>query len=250
MFHISPHQRRDVIFPALFQQSLVNTVCGETRASPAFPRSRGGGEPGRGAGAGRTPCRGWGGGTGGQKQKPPDGSVGLAVVAVVLPGPPTLLPAGWELLLRVRRQRQGPFVAQAAVAARGAQGQPPAAASAGDLPAGGRRSKGDGALRLTPLRNRIEGGRGGTEVTWERGRRAARPAPRRQNRSLRRSGQSQTRVILPLRDLSELSIRKPIISFVLYLPYKMMHTGPSAFLLAVCPHGYIILMVQNHIKKM
>lgn len=36
-------------FPSPFQQSLVNTVCGETRASPAFPQSRAGaGEPGRG----------------------------------------------------------------------------------------------------------------------------------------------------------------------------------------------------------
>lgn len=35
-------------FPSPFQQSLVNTVCGETRASPAFPQSR---EGSGGAGA-------------------------------------------------------------------------------------------------------------------------------------------------------------------------------------------------------
>lgn len=110
-------------FPSPFQQSLVNTVCGETRASPAFPQSRAGaGEPGHGAGAGhRTPCRGR------QKQKPPDGAVALAA-AVALPGPQTLLPGG------VGVAAEGPLCC-AAAAARGAHGQPHAAASAEDSPA-------------------------------------------------------------------------------------------------------------------
>lgn len=85
-----PEMRRN--FPSPFQQSLVNTVCGEARASPAFP------EPGR-AGH-RAPCR------GGQKRKPPRGADALAAV-VALPGPRALLPAGWESLPGV------PFVAAA-----------------------------------------------------------------------------------------------------------------------------------------
>ncbi|XP_038002864.1 uncharacterized protein LOC119704971 isoform X2 [Motacilla alba alba] len=166
-------------FPSPFQQSPVNTVCGETRASPAFPQSRAGaGEPGRGAGAGhRTPCRGR------QKQKPPDGAVALAA-AVALPGPQTLLPAGWESLPRV------PFVArQAAVAARGAHGQPHAAASAEDFPAAAAERRGRGATAQaaeTPRR----AGCGGTEVTWERGRRAARAAPAAQQVPAARSSRA------------------------------------------------------------
>lgn len=150
-------------FPSPFQQSLVNTVCGETRASPAFPQSReGAGQPGRGAGAGhRTPCRGR------QKQKPLDGAVALAAV-VALPGPQTLLPAGWELLPRV------PFVARAAAAAaRGAHGQPHAAASAEDFPAAAADRRGRGTTGQAAEAPR-RAGCGGTEVTWERGRRAAR----------------------------------------------------------------------------
>lgn len=55
---------------------------------------------------------------------------------MALPGPQTLLAAGWELLPRV------PFVArQAAAAARGAHGQPHAAASAEDSLCGGRGSE-------------------------------------------------------------------------------------------------------------
>lgn len=162
-------------FPSPFQQSLVNTVCGETRASPAFPQSRAGGEPGRGAGAGhRTPCRGR------QKRKPPDGAVALAAV-VALPGPQTLLPAGRELLPRV------PFVArQAAGTAQGAHGQPHAAASAEDFPAAAanRRGRGTtGQAAETPRR----AGCGGTGVTWERGGRAARAGPAAQQVSAARS---------------------------------------------------------------
>lgn len=115
-------------FPSPFQQSLVNTVCGETRASPAFPQSRAGaGEPGRGAGAGhRTPCRGR------QKQKPPDGAVALAA-AVALPGPQALLPGGVGVAAEGR-------LCCAAAAARGAHGQPHAAAPAEGLYGGGRGS--------------------------------------------------------------------------------------------------------------
>lgn len=159
MFHISPHQRRDVIFPALFSSRLSTQFVEKHERLQRSPRSRAGAEkPGRRAGAGRTPCRGWGGGTRGQKQKRPDASVALVVV---LPGPQTLLPAGWELLLKVRRQRRGPFVARAPVAARGAQGHPQAAVSAGDLPARGRGSEGRGTTAEKPLR----GGCDGTEVT-------------------------------------------------------------------------------------
>lgn len=145
-------------FPSPFQQSLVNTLCGETRASPAFRRSRAGaGKPGRGAGAGRTPCRGWGGGTVGQKQDPPEGSAALATVVAVLPGPQALLPAGWELPLRVRRQRQGPFVVRAAVAPRGAQGQAPRGSISRGASCERPRIKGDGTPRVAPSRNRSEG---------------------------------------------------------------------------------------------
>lgn len=51
----------------------------------------------------------------------------------------------------------------------------------------------------------------------------------RQNSSVRRSGQSQTRVILPLGDLGELKIRKATISFVPYFSYNMIPTPALLF---------------------
>lgn len=168
-------------FPSPFQQSLVNTVCGETRASPAFPKSRvGAGELGRGAGAGhRTPCRGR------QKQKPPDGAVALAAV-VALPGPQTLLLAGRELLPRV------PFVArQAAGDARGAHRQPHAAASAEDFPAAAADRRGRGTTGQTAETPR-RAGCGGTGVTWERGGRTG--GPRRSRRATGVGGAQHARI--------------------------------------------------------
>ncbi|XP_059349936.1 myristoylated alanine-rich C-kinase substrate-like [Ammospiza nelsoni] len=169
-------------FPSPFQQSLVNTVCGEARASPALPQSRAGaGEPGRGAGAGhRTPCRGR------QKQTPPDGAVALAAAAA-LPGPQTLLPAGWELLPRV------PFVARqaAAPAARGAHGQPHAAASAEDFAAAAADRRGLRGTTAQAAETPRRAGCGGTEVTWQKGGRPAQVPPR--NRCGRRAAGAQPR---------------------------------------------------------
>lgn len=132
MFHISPHQRLDVIFPALFSNRLSTQFV---EKHERLQRSPGAGAGSR-AGASRAPCRGRG--TRGQKRKPQDRSVARVVGCC---SPETTNVEG--------------VVAEGLAA----PPKPLRCVAKETVP------RGDAALRVTPPGNRVEEGSGDTQVT-------------------------------------------------------------------------------------